>query len=723
MPLPRWIVNVSLAASLSLGVPSPRAAAGEPPPTNAAAAYREAITALGHSLGAPDPAKAGGTRPARLFTDEESSLIADVRDAEQVTPELRAALRKAGPAMDAARRAASLGRCDWGLDRSQGFQTLLPHYAPMREMARLFRAEAAVRMADGDLDGAIASIGALSGVARHASEDRLLLGSLVGSAIGAVADGSIQSALDRGLIDGSKAATLIEALRPLAGTDPFRYVESIEGEREMMNTTVRISLEDDDDLDELVELLAPEQREAFSKVATDEALAQLAVCDLLLQRSAEALAEPDPQKASELLDGIEQAIEDGSAGVLGKLLLPTIRSVNESKRRSESMLASRFAQLRDLASGAKSPAQLANAATWYLAAARATAAIPADEQRLIEMARVSGGALDETFAVLAARAIDRHRRAVIDPLLAGAAAGRCEFVPRTSRAAGFVGLPPYTAGLRAAVRTLLASALLAAREAANPKTAEATRAIWADAAVRELVTALRVVEHVSSDPKLAHAALAQAILGEASEAMAAALTTDAIDAQRAKAIANAVDALDRADPLGHRRGLAADREAILTEIARAEAAVSSPGPDDDAEQVRRLRRKLIERLDASTLLSVAIAKQAIGSAPAAPPALSAPGDDPTLSGSPSFDCGARDNDPLLDLSDLYVQDMCAALAARSQEILSSVIFRGDDVATLTKGPPIAGAPLPVVVDLNIRALEAPGLIAALDKLLRAATGG
>lgn len=722
--------------------PAGHAPSGDIQPRNAAAAYRAAM----QRLGILDPGD--GTAAQPRFTGEERQTIADVTGPEGVTLAVRNALGRVAAELDAARAAAASPECDFGLDRSKGFGFLMPHVAPMREIARLLRADVAMRIADGDMDGAVASMAALGGLTRHVASDHLLITSLVGSAVGSAADASIAMAIDRGMLDAEQSKKLLDSLQPIAGTDPFQYVTALEGEREMIDTSVRGALEGDGSLQGLAEELGLDATPLVD-LGKDELLDQLSATDRLLQRAGDAFRETDPEQASAILDEVESAVADGAAGRLGQVLLPSFRGAFDAKRRSEAMLASRMAQLRDLASGAKSPAQLANAAPWYLAAARAAEAMQGDDQRLVELVR-GGGSLEAPFDALVRAAVERHHGHVIAPLIAGAQAGRCEMVRDRARAVGLVALPPYSSGLRGAVRTLLASALLACRDAVKEKEAGAepgaaggaspptavspasdTRSpsgntgapspavaaptpasttppplSKAEAAAEALCTALRVVEHVSSDPAMCHAAIAQSILAETSEALTSVLASGVLAPAQVDSIRESVERLNRVDPLGHRRGLMADREAVL---------MRAPGFRDDA--IRKARRKLLERIDAGTLLACGVAKS-IHERPWSTPTPQTPHG---LPDERPYDCGARDLDLLLDLSDLYQQESCTAVAARWKEIAAAPVFASGDLELLSKGPPLPGEPLPIVVDMVRLAAEAPALVAALDELLRAAT--
>jgi len=119
------------------------------------------------------------------------------------------------------------------------------------------------------------------------------------------------------------------------------------------------------------------------------------------------------------------------------------------------------------AEGAVIAMAVANAALWYRLAARAALTIRTDEQATLEAFRVTGGAVDETVRAEAARIVERHRDAILRPLLEGSRSRRCQFVEPIGRnLTMMVGLPEYAAGLRAAARLLRVAQLLEPADAA-----------------------------------------------------------------------------------------------------------------------------------------------------------------------------------------------------------------------------------------------------------------
>jgi len=706
--LPRAaLLGLLFAFAAVLGTPC---TAADSTPKSAAELYREAFEAMGRGRSAPDP-----NSPA-VLSEAEWTAIAAVTTPAELTTEARAALAKLRPVLELARQASALDHCDFEPDRTRGYALLLSHLGPMRGLTRALRAEAMARISTGDIDGAIEVFGSIAGMASHASDDRILISSLVGMAIGALADDSIQVAVDQGLIDQARAQRLLEALEPVSGSDPFRCGDALEGEGELMAATISPIVDDPGKLAELMPLLPLDlesgvDSETLAQLDSEALSEQLATSMMLLDRSAEAFREPDPDRAAAILEEVETAVSDGAGGALGQVLLPSLRPVYESKRRTEAMFASRFAQLRDLASGARAPEEFANAAVNYLAAARAAKAIPAEDQRLIEAARSTHGAVEDPFKRLIVEALERHRQRVVEPILKGGAAGRCVFVRDRARAVGLVAIPPYAAGLRAAARTTLASALLRLREAGLEGVPEEKRGIERKRAAAELEAALRLVTHLSGDAAMAHSLLAHSILEEIRDTLEGIWTSPALQEEERAVLKTAIERLDRSDPLGYRKALAADRAAALSR---------APGHRDD--ELRRLRKMALDTLDATTLFSCGVALQAwVADRPRHAASTTPPGqlaDAGAAPVEPEFDCGGRDHDVILDLSDLYAQDACAAILARAQEIAAAPLFAASEIAALRGRSQLQDDPLPVLADISARSREAVSVIAALDERVK-----
>lgn len=674
-----------------------------PPPPSAAELYRQAFALL---QGNPE----GGTPPLLTPAERNALLVTDPR---LVTPETRLAHAKVKPVLELVRQATIQQQSDFGLDRSRGFEMLLPHLQPMRDVAIFMAADTAMNLADGNFDAARENLSTGAALAAHASQDSVLISSLVSTSIGALTDRSIDAALESGAVDATGAQELLTGLDRLGGSDPFGYAEAIDAEAELFRTSITNAdaAGDDDSLRAMMAALGPiedaEMAERFDGLTRETVMDQLAVMDMTFDRAAEAFRNPDPEAARQMLAEIDAQVASGELGLVAQMLMPPLTKVHDSKRRGESMLAARMAQLRDIASGRVAPEAFANAALWYIEAARATQAIPEDEQRLIEGFRSVDGAIQGPLRVNVDESISRHR-AVVDLMLKGARAGRCRFAPSDSNPPQ-AGLPIWAGGLRGAARVVIAD-LYGLVDAATGNPDEFVVRAARDAIAERFRAIIRLVDHLSQDPALPHSILAHSILDECRIALAAIQPKGILDEATLAPIATAVAALNRVDPLGVRRAIVADRERLA-----AWAAFRSPA------ELRAARRSVLDRLDGSTILALGLTRDCLrahdGLLDPAAKALTVAIDTEEAPPPLECDCGNHDFTVLVDLSDLYDTAACMALWPRVVELWLGALFTADDPDVVRRSAVIAGEPLPVVVDVTALTAMAPGLVGEIDALM------
>lgn len=98
--------------------------------------------------------------------------------------------------LDLLQRAREVTNCDWGL-LDDGPETLMPHLAKARQLARLAGLRIRCRVAEGDEGGAVEDTLAVLALARQVSVDRLLISQLVAYAIEHVAINAAADGLRR----------------------------------------------------------------------------------------------------------------------------------------------------------------------------------------------------------------------------------------------------------------------------------------------------------------------------------------------------------------------------------------------------------------------------------------------------------------------------------------------------------------------------------------------
>ncbi len=594
-----------LLAALLLAALPPVAAHALPTPAahaqvggNAATGYRRAFTMAGwlREPGAPPAGEA-------LITADDNEFLSRVQApmSQGDRARLDALLLKAKPITMQIQEAAHARKCDWELDRSQGFEMLMPHLAPMRSAARLMRAQAMAQIEDGDSGGAIATLGTLGELGMHAGQDKVLVSSLVGGAISGVMTATGADAIDAGTIDAKTAAKLLEALGPMKRPDPFRFTEAVQGEFETLTASVRGAKNDQElrDLLSMADGSTAASSEAL-KVNLENAKSDLRRLKPLFDEAASAFANPNPDAGMAALRKVEQEIEAGRGGPLAKVLLPSFVKIFKAKLTATQELELFLARLQAIADGKETRQEVVNAAILLARASAAARGIPDDAQEAIELMRVAPDALDAAGAKRATDMLARAQRPVLQPLCEAATMKRCDFraLHRPSPSLEV----PFLGGLRGAVRVALAEGLRAARERGE-----------GDAALPALVVGYRVAALLASDPGLARAIVGHSIWRETTAALQDAQRISPLSKLSADELERALATMNGSDPFGFRKGSEADAVRTVDEMTRF---ASGASPEAREARAAILRQRGATSMFARVALAT-IARRADDTLPAA----------------------------------------------------------------------------------------------------------
>jgi hypothetical protein len=187
-------------------------------PGNAAERYKQGIEAVKKVRKATgDGGPEGeiedwlGLPPAELPRDKARQLLGRYKEAFRIID-----------------RAARSESCDWGFAerlRQKGIFTLLPELQEMRDLARLLALRARVAILDGHTEEALRALQTGFAAARHVGDTPVLIGSLVGIAMGTVTAKELEL-----LLSQEKAPNLYWALTDL----PRPFIDmrkGLEGER------------------------------------------------------------------------------------------------------------------------------------------------------------------------------------------------------------------------------------------------------------------------------------------------------------------------------------------------------------------------------------------------------------------------------------------------------------------------------------------------------------
>ena len=240
-PLP---LALALAATPSSADPAPTAAPAAAPSAHHAAdaphtrpIVVEGVVELHESPLAPTrvrPEHNAALRWWRAWADhdhQQARRIANALDNPDLpTDSLRSLLKHHVHALHLARRAADLPDCDFGVDYSLGIHADLPHLAPLRTSAQLLILSARYHAELGHHELAARDLARALNAAAHARTDRLLVSSLVATALAAAAAQEALRLHQQDLLTPAHRDHLADALRRFPRRDPFGVHAAIETE-------------------------------------------------------------------------------------------------------------------------------------------------------------------------------------------------------------------------------------------------------------------------------------------------------------------------------------------------------------------------------------------------------------------------------------------------------------------------------------------------------------
>jgi hypothetical protein len=106
------------------------------------------------------------------------------RFGDPIDPELAKLINQSEYSLRMLHRGAEIHACDWGIDmRSDGAETILPHFQKTRWLAKLSLARARYYFEQNDRERGIADVLAAMTIARHIIDDGTLIGLMVGYSI------------------------------------------------------------------------------------------------------------------------------------------------------------------------------------------------------------------------------------------------------------------------------------------------------------------------------------------------------------------------------------------------------------------------------------------------------------------------------------------------------------------------------------------------------------
>ena len=538
---------------------------------NAATIYRQLFTQAGwmRTIGERGPAT------QQLLTPEENDFVSRIQSpiARADRAKLDEILARTAGFRGQLAEATKIRRSDWELDRSRGFDMLLPHLTPMRSASRLLRAQLAAQLDDGDGDAAVQTLASIGGLAGHSGQDGILVSSLVGSAIGSIFTETGTLTADWGLIDQKRATSLLDALGPLQGSDPFHYGDALKGEWDAVRASIN-GMQSDEALRSLLSMTGPPGDREASTLTLAQAKGELRRMKPMYDAAVAAFANPDPNAARAAIKQLEADVESGKYGQLAKALAPSLSSVYESRLRSQQDLALFLERLRAIAAGKETATDTMNAALLLARASVAARSIPDDAQEAIELLRVAPGALDPAAVKRADEMLARSDRSVTALLAQAANLKRCDFsILRRPLPSLEV---PLLGGLRGAVRATLAAGLRDARARAS-----------ADPGALAAILGFRAAALLATDPSLSRAAVGRTIWVESTAALEESLKAGPLTAKVRDEVERALGTMPPADPFGFRKGIERDAVRAVDEMVRYASGATAEAREARAQILRQ----------------------------------------------------------------------------------------------------------------------------------------
>ena len=639
--------------SVAHAAPLPQATAGG----NAADAWRQVFPLL---------TPRSDANPSGLLTQEEWATVQGLGRNDLSAAELEQAkvfLSKLQPAMSLISDAAAQKRCDFELDRSRGFEMLLPHLGPMREAARLLRLQGVVQLNAGDLKGFADTQSQIARVAVQPGQDEVVTSSMVGTAIARLPMGSVQAVIDEGTLTQQGARDLIEALAPLRGDDPMHFAEGAAREYEAVEKMLKLTIERRRDR-------SFHETFGINPRAAEQLLPSLPTLKPIYDLYGQALRETDPAKAKGLV-AKANALADGLPENLSllKALLPAFETVLRSRDDFRSNLAALLKTLEKIAADPSAAARYAKPAVLWARVAARVCALPNDSQTAVEILRAQGPEHAGEFAPRAIACLEGCDGTIFEAMRVAAACERTDL--DFSKVPGLTAWPPLPTfgGLRGAARLAAARITL----------------LDTDRAIAHLDLAFAAAAALARDPSQAASCTSLAIVRELVPAVAAIARRGDMNDERRARLEAAVHRIDRKDPFGFRASLAAERAVLISRL--------EPLESDHERLEKELRRKPADWVMAARI--------AAGDVHA-----------------PVTEAG-----PLEDIADLFPSDRLekANTAAKAISDARNAAARDDaQPASAPRRSGIAALPIEPIRDPATDAQEAQATLSALDAALKPA---
>lgn len=232
--------------------------------------------------------------------------------------------------------AAAIPDCDFELRYQDGFDLALPHLSRMRDSARILCADARRCAQAGQIDDAVQRIQAVYRMAAHASNDRVLISSLVGVAMASAAHAQVTHLHEAGVLAPAHVQAILAELQRINLEDPYNVRGSIAMERDIARDWLKRKFTGAGAArDFLAQMTAwdPDQPSEDPELTSMNQDAFYAQVDRASEYYDELLAVWGDEDAQEKLAALNERLEAGEFGRVAMYMVPALGKLRESASR------------------------------------------------------------------------------------------------------------------------------------------------------------------------------------------------------------------------------------------------------------------------------------------------------------------------------------------------------------------------------------------------------
>jgi hypothetical protein len=338
-----WVAGSTFAQIDEAGVPIPRERLAEwiskPESRNAALRYWALASSISREQG-------------NIIAEVNWDAVGGELDRSKWPKELEAAAKlvegELGMISPGLASASKLAKCDFEIPLEEGVSAILPHLGRMRMIARVVRIDARVHLAAGRADKAAESLSGLFRLSRHLPNDRILISSLVGVAISALARNEMQYVLASPNLTDVGRNMLLAELKESTKHDPFQFRNAVEAERVILLEWIRAQANSGPRGMELVASLAEpsEQTESSKLIRALDAKSIAEACDMAEKAYDEVLAALDHQDPTAEIVAITDRVVRGDYGPVAQLFFPSFTKAHENITKETHLLGEMLEKAR-----------------------------------------------------------------------------------------------------------------------------------------------------------------------------------------------------------------------------------------------------------------------------------------------------------------------------------------------------------------------------------------